>query len=63
MHQLGMGATAEHLSHDFAGWFMIPLAAGLFALVLLYLDKLFPVVQTVEMGSLVRQQTERHKMK
>ncbi len=54
----GMGEAARHLSHDMAGWVMIPVAAGLFAMMLWYLDRLFPAVAAVDPSVLVRQQTQ-----
>lgn len=59
LYQLGLGETAKHVGHDMAGWFMIPLAAAFFALTLIYLDKLFPSVRTIDVESLVRRQTTR----
>ncbi len=38
------GEAAQRFSHDFAGLVMIPLAAALFWLLLVYLDRLFPLV-------------------
>ena len=56
LYQQGMGEAANQLSHDFAGWFMIPVAVALFALTLGYLDRLLPVVQTVGAADLVKGQ-------
>jgi exosortase len=56
--QAGMGETVNHLSHDLAGWVMIPVAAGFFALTLLYLDKLFPEVRAIDSSDLVRRQSQ-----
>lgn len=58
LYQLGWGDAARQLSHDMAGWFMIPLAAGLFGLTVYYLDRLFYRTETLDAASLVRQQTE-----
>ena len=55
--QLGMDETAKHLGHDLAGILMIPLAAGLFALTLFYLDKLFPVVSSFDARSMMQNQS------
>ena len=55
--QLGMDETARHLGHDLAGMLMIPLAAGLFALTLFYLDKLFPVVSSFDARSMMQKQS------
>lgn len=52
--QLGMDETAQHLSHDLAGVIMIPMAAGLFALTLFYLDKLFPVVSSFDATTILK---------
>lgn len=41
------GEVAHTFSHDLAGFVMIPVAAGLFWLLLLYLDRLFPRVEAV----------------
>jgi exosortase len=59
LYQLGLSETAKHVGHDMAGWFMIPLAAALFALTLLYLDKLFPAVRSIDVETLVRRQASR----
>ncbi len=56
LYQMGLSETAKHISHDMAGWFMIPLAAAIFALCLLYLDKLFPPIRSMDVESLVRRQ-------
>lgn len=44
LYQFASGETAQKFSHDFAGWVMIPFAAGLFALMLWYLDRLVEIV-------------------
>ena len=59
--QLGMDETAQHLGHDLAGIFMIPLAAGLFGLTLLYLDKLFPVVSSFDTRSIMQTQSKTQR--
>jgi exosortase len=41
------GEAAQKLFHDLAGWLMIPLAAALFWLFLVYLERLFPLVHEV----------------
>lgn len=46
MHHVSDQA-AERFSHDLAGFLMIPLAAGLFWLFLVYLELLFPRVETL----------------
>ena len=58
-YQLGMDSVAEHITHDLAGLVMIPLAAGLFALTLMYLDRLFPEIEQIDAGSMVRRQSNR----
>jgi exosortase len=59
LFQLVSGDAARHFSHDFAGWAMIPFAAGLFWLVLWYLGKLFPEEEIVDVGSLIREGVSR----
>jgi exosortase len=54
LYQYASGATAKRFTHDFAGWLMIPLAAGLFALVLWYVSSLFREEEEMDMRSLVR---------
>jgi exosortase len=55
LYQFASGEAAKKFSHDVSGWAMIPLAAGLFALVLWYLDKLLPEVESIDLKSAVRQ--------
>lgn len=57
LYQFGLDETAKHLSHDIAGFVMIPLAASMFALFLAYLDRLFVPITTVDATNLVRHQT------
>ena len=59
--QLGMDETAQHLGHDLAGLFMIPLAAGLFAVTLFYLDRLFPMVSSFDAQSMMRSQVQKKR--
>jgi exosortase len=47
LYQYTTGETARKFSHDLSGLVMIPLAALLFWLFLLYLDKLFPEVEEI----------------
>lgn len=47
LYQWVSSAAAHRFSHDLAGFVMIPLAAALFWLLLLYLDRLFPVVEDI----------------
>lgn len=57
LYQFDLNETAKHLSHDVAGFVMIPLAAGMFALFLAYLDRLFVPVTTSNVTDLIRHQT------
>ena len=50
LHQWVSGEAAHTFSHDLAGFVMIPVAALLFWLILIYLDHLFPEVE--ELSSL-----------
>jgi exosortase len=54
LYQYASGETARKFSHDVSGWAMIPLAAMLFALVLWYLDRLLPQVESVDLRTVVR---------
>lgn len=47
LHQWISGEAAHRFSHDIAGFVMIPLAAGLLWLFLIYLNHLFPEVEDV----------------
>jgi exosortase len=47
LQQYVSGEAADKFTHDFAGWVMIPFAASLFWLFLVYLSRLFPEVETV----------------
>jgi exosortase len=47
LHQLVSSEAAMRFTHDLSGLAMIPLAAVLFWLFLVYLDRLFPAVETV----------------
>ena len=47
LHQLASSEAADKFSHDLAGFVMIPFAAGLFWLFLVYLGRLFPEVEDV----------------
>lgn len=46
--------AAHTFTHDLAGWFMIPFAAGLFALVLWYLNRAFIAEEDVAPEALLR---------
>lgn len=57
LYQLASSETALRFSHDLSGLVMIPFAAILFWLFLIYLERLFPEVETVsaiEAGSFPR---------
>jgi exosortase len=57
LYQYSSSEAARHFSHDISGLVMIPFAAGLFWLFLLYLDRLFPLMEElspVEASVLVR---------
>ena len=61
LYQVASAETGKQFEHDMAGWFMIPLAALLFAAVLWYLDRLFPEMEEVEIADLFvspRKETE-----
>lgn len=47
LYQWVSSEAAHGFSHDVAGFVMIPLAAALLWLLLVYLDKLFPVVEDI----------------
>lgn len=47
LYEFASGEAARRFSHDFAGITMIPLAAAIFWLFLVYLDRLFPEVELV----------------
>jgi exosortase len=53
LHRLVSSEAAQQFSHDFAGFVMIPLAAGLFWLFLVYLENLFPKVQVLSPTAIV----------
>ncbi len=57
LYQVGWGEAAKRLSHDMAGWFMIPLAAFLFAMILWYLDRLFTESRSIDSARLVKHMT------
>jgi len=56
LYRYASGEAAQAFAHDSAGWVMIVLAAGLFALVLWYLSKLVREVELVEVGTIVRRE-------
>ncbi len=53
------GEAAHKFTHDFAGWVMIPFAAALFWLFLVYLTRLFREVEIVNVRQLSKTATER----
>lgn len=56
MYRVFEEQTVQRLSHDLAGVFMIPLAAIMFALVLLYLSRLVRTVESVGMEDVIRRE-------
>jgi exosortase len=54
LFQFASGETAKKFSHDVAGLVMVPYAACLFALVLLYLGKLVRQMEPLEMDEVAR---------
>lgn len=55
LFQFSSNETARHFMHDFSGMVMIPFAAAMFWLFLVYLDRLFPEVEelsSVEVGTI-----------
>ena len=47
LYQFSTSNAARHFMHDFSGLLMIPLAAAMFWLLLVYLDHLFPEVEEI----------------
>lgn len=47
LHQLVSSDAGQKFSHDVAGFVMIPFAALIFWMVLIFVDKLFPVVEDI----------------
>lgn len=56
LHEWASAAVSDRFAHDVAGWVMIPYAALLFALVLFYLGWLFPMVPSLKVANIIRQQ-------
>jgi len=56
LYQFVSGEAGMKFSHDFAGYLMMPIAAGMFALVLWYMSKLIQEVQPDQL----REQVYRH---
>ncbi|WP_145114147.1 exosortase/archaeosortase family protein [Botrimarina mediterranea] len=54
LHRLVSGEVAKQFSHDMAGLVMIPFAALLFFGLLVYVEALFPRVQTISPSAVVR---------
>jgi exosortase/archaeosortase family protein len=50
------GEAAQRFGHDVAGWAMILLAAGLFALVLWYFKSLFRATEVPDIGDVLRRE-------
>ena len=55
LYQYSTGDVARKFAHDLSGWFMIPLAVMLFALLMKYCDKLFNTVEVAKMEFLKQQ--------
>ncbi|MCC6127017.1 MAG: exosortase/archaeosortase family protein [Pirellulales bacterium] len=53
LHEYVSGEAARRFTHDFAGWVMIPFAAGLFALALWYGRSLVREEEEVDMRSII----------
>ncbi len=56
LYQYASSETAKKISHDMAGWGMIPLAAAMFAFVVWYVKFLVPEVPIADTQALVRKQ-------
>ena len=54
LYQYVSGEAAKRFSHDVSGWVMIPFAASLFAMVLWYLDRLLPEVESMDLRTAAR---------
>jgi exosortase len=54
LYQYVSSAGAKAFVHDVSGWAMIPLAAGLFALVLWYVDRLFHEIQPLDVTAVIQ---------
>jgi exosortase/archaeosortase family protein len=55
LYQFASSDAAKKFSHDVAGWVMIPLAAALFGLELLYLCRLTQDVEQVDVTAIWNQ--------
>ncbi len=54
LYQYTSGEIAHKFSHDLAGYVMIPFAAALFGLVMWYISKLFPKVEHIGLGAVMK---------
>lgn len=59
LYRYASGEAARKFSHDAAGWAMILVAAGLFALILSYLKHLCREVAPVDIGDVLRREPTR----
>lgn len=59
LQQYVSSEVADRFTHDLAGLMMIPVAAALFWLLLIYLDRLFPKVQVVSPAAAFRSASDR----
>lgn len=55
LYQFASGEAARRFSHDWAGFAMIPFAAALFALVVWYIARMFPVTERMDMRTAIRE--------
>jgi exosortase len=60
LQQYASGEAAKKFSHDLSGLFMIPFAAGLFALALWYMRSLLREEEVVDLQSMVSLQNQMH---
>ena len=56
LYQHVSSEAGKRFSHDASGWIMIPFAAALFAIVLWYLGRLLPEVETLDVEDLMVRQ-------
>ena len=56
LYQHVSGEAGKEFSHDVSGWIMIPFAAALFAIVVWYLGRLLPEVETLDVEDLMVRQ-------
>jgi exosortase/archaeosortase family protein len=50
------GEASKQFTHDFSGWVMIPFAAALFWLFLVYVSRLFREVEVMDAGQISRRE-------